>query len=127
MFSDCFQIMAAVYLFVQNHHRRRQVQRVFRDRTNPLDFMTDQQLISHYRLHRESILYLCEILNLDLQRPTIRSCALPVSLQIMTALSYYATGTFQAQNGCIHGMTKMSVSHCIHLVSKALCQRDMTK
>jgi hypothetical protein len=44
----------AVALFLLNRQRQRQRQqqipRLFRDRTNPLDYMTDTQIVHNYRL-----------------------------------------------------------------------------
>ena len=87
----------AVALYVLNQQERRhRVDRVMRDRSNPLDFMRDDELIARYRLDRPAILDFnrCHDFNRYLERPTRRSQSLPVSLQILIALRYYATGTF---------------------------------
>lgn len=47
---------------------------------------------------------------IELQRPTRRSRAFPVSIQIMVALRFFATGSFQADNGDIHNISQSSVS-----------------
>jgi hypothetical protein len=54
----------AVALFLRNRQRQRQQQipRLFRDRTNLLDYMTDTQIFHNYRLDRESIYELCHVL-----------------------------------------------------------------
>ena len=56
----------AVALFLLNiqrqGQRRQQIPRLFRDRTNPLDYMTDTQIVHSYRLDRESIYELCHVL-----------------------------------------------------------------
>ena len=81
-----------VALFLLNRQRQRQRQqqipRLFRDRTNPLDYMTDTQIVHNYRLDRERIYELCHELEAELARPTRRVHALPVSLQVMIALRY---------------------------------------
>ena len=46
------------------------------------------------RLNRVSIYELCETLQADLERSTNRSYALPVSLQDIIALRYYASGSY---------------------------------
>ena len=73
----------AVALFLLNRQRQKQQQipRLFRDRTNPLDYMTDTQIVHNYRLDRESIYELCHELEAELARPMGRIHALPVSLQ----------------------------------------------
>ena len=62
----------AVALFLLNRQRRQQIPRLFRDRTNPLDYMTDTQIVHSYRLDRESIYEQCH----ELGKPTRRVCTL---------------------------------------------------
>ena len=66
----------AVALFLLNiqrqGQRRQQIPRLFRDRTNPLDYMTDTQIVHSYRLDRESIYELCHEIEVELGRPTRR-------------------------------------------------------
>ncbi|XP_060556908.1 putative nuclease HARBI1 [Ruditapes philippinarum] len=118
--------MAALLLAVALERRRRgtipQV-RVFRDRENPLDFMDDVDLIKKYRMNRNAIYDLCEALNNDLSRPTKRSNALPVSLQVLMALRYYATGSFQSVVGDGYSVSSMSVSRCVRDVSYFITRR----
>ena len=47
--------MAAAMLYV-GRQREHRIPRVFRDRTNDLDYMDDTQLIEVYRLDKECIL-----------------------------------------------------------------------
>ena len=97
----------AVALYVLNQQERRhKVDRVMRDRSNPLDFMRDDELIARYRLDRPAILDLCHDFNRYLERSTRRSQSLPVSLQILIALRYYATGTFLSMVGDGHTVAK---------------------
>ena len=113
----------ALLLHLQNRQSERQQQvtrRLFRDRTNPLDFLSDQQIIRNYRLDREGIYTLCDELREDLEKSTKRSRSLPVSLQIMIALRYYASGSYMNVIGDAHGVSKMSVSRCINIVSKCI-------
>ena len=102
--------------------RKKRVDRVFRDKTNPLDILSDEEIRVRYRLDRRNIYNLCELLKDDLIRPTKRSQSLSVSLQVMTALRYYATGSFLSVCGDIHGLSKMSASRCIHAVTNSLCK-----
>jgi DNA-directed RNA polymerase specialized sigma subunit len=94
----------------------------FRDRTNPLDYMTDTQILHNYRLDRESIYELCHELEAELARPTRRVHALPVSLQIMIALRYFASGSYMNAIGDAHGVSKMSVSRSIHSIAKNIAK-----
>jgi hypothetical protein len=82
--------------------------------------LSDQQIIRNYRLDREGIYTLCDELREDLEKSTKRSRSLPVSLQIMIALRYYASGSYMNVIGDAHGVSKMSVSRCINIVSKCI-------
>jgi hypothetical protein len=70
--------------------------RLFRDRNNPLDYLTDESIVKNYRLDRESIYSICQDLEQDLLRFTNRSHSIPVSLQVMIALRYYASGRYMS-------------------------------
>jgi hypothetical protein len=57
---------------------------------------------------------------IELQRPTRRSRAFPVSIQIMVELRFFATGSFQAVNGDIHNISQSSVSKITKDVTQCL-------
>lgn len=109
----------ALLLYAQRHMRR---ERIFRDHQNPLDFMPDDDIHRKYRLPRRNIIQLCDTVSRDLNHRTQRNHALPVSLQVLTALRFYAVGGFQDPLGQGHGLHKSTVSRCISRVSMALCQ-----
>lgn len=119
--------IAIPYLILrsQDHNRRngklRIVRKILRDRQNPLDYMEDMEILEKYRLHREMIFSLCNILEGSLKRPTRRSHSLLVLLQICDSLRYFATGSFQAVIGDLHGISRYSVSRAIHSVTSAVC------
>lgn len=62
--------------------RKLPIPRVFRDRTNPLDNLSDFDAIARYRLPRNDIVELLELVKNDLRRPTSRSYAIPEITQV---------------------------------------------
>ena len=48
-------------------------ERVFRDRTKPLDIYDDFELIDKYRFDRQSIMMICDMLQDDLESSTFTS------------------------------------------------------
>ena len=58
-------------------------ERLFRDRNNPLDSLDDLQLYQRFRLNRQGIHELTEMLDVDLRRATNRSMALSSALQVL--------------------------------------------
>ena len=109
-----------LFLAARENQRKLPKPRVFRDRSQPLDSLDDEELISRYRLNRQCITDLCELLAGDLQRCTGRSASLSVATQILVALRYFATGSFQGVDGDLHGVSQSSVSRSISAVAKAL-------
>ena len=99
--------MAAILLIAFNQRRRR-APRIFKYQTNPLDYMDDSELI---------------VLNDDLEHPTYRSHAIPESLQVLSALRFYAKGNFQSETADLHGLSRMSVSTCVRATTNALVNR----
>ena len=68
--------------------------RLFRDRNNPLDYLSDESIVKNY-----SIYSICQDLEQDLLRFTNRSHSIPVSLQVMIALRYYVSGSYMSVIG----------------------------
>lgn len=104
----------AYYNYIRRRNPNLHRERIFRDIDNPLDYLDDTDIICKYRLPRHNIIDLCGRFNRDLRRPTLRSRPLPVSLQVMVALRFYATGSFQAILGDVHRISRPSVSRIIN-------------
>lgn len=106
---------------VINYYLRRNMERerIFRDRINPLDCFSDDELYEAFRFRRNDII---DIVN-DL-RPEIevqkRSYTVPAHMQVMVALRFFATGTFQSVVGDTVGISQPTISRIIHRVSRAL-------
>ena len=75
--------MAAAFqiLLARRQFRR---ERVFRDRSNPLDTYNDQEMIKRYRFPRDTVLEIIDRVSPLVKRPTERSGAIPVSSQVST-------------------------------------------
>ena len=93
---------------------------MFRDRDNPLDYLDDTDIIRKYILSRPLITNLCRMFQRDLQRSTMRSHAFPVSLQVMVALRFFATGSFQLVNADVYNISRANVSHISRDVTACL-------
>ena len=52
-------------------------ERLFSDSNNPLDYLSDEELYQKYRFTCEGIYVLCDLLQLDVRRPTNRSKGIP--------------------------------------------------
>ena len=72
-------------------------ERVFRDRTTPLDIYDDFELIDKYRFDRQSIMMICDMLQDDLESSTFRNRAYffffmfylhDISIQSLKLVSY---------------------------------------
>ena len=62
--------MAALFIFDELQRRDIRKQRVFRDRQNPLDYLTDGEIRERYRLSRLCLLQLVELVSYDSEKPT---------------------------------------------------------
>ena len=74
-------------------------ERVFRDRNNPIDIYDDVELYERFRFRRDDILDIVDDIRDDLEYPATRQGSLPVVLQLLIALRFYATGCFQNTGG----------------------------
>ena len=107
--------MALSLLYDPPNRRRRQ----FKQRSNPLAY-DDIDIIKKYRLSRQLIIELTESLYEDLSPQTQRNHAISASLQVFSALRFFATGAFQELLGDSHGLSKASLSRIIKKVSDGI-------
>ncbi|XP_029438231.1 putative nuclease HARBI1 [Rhinatrema bivittatum] len=88
-----------------------------------LDDVTDEYLVSTYGFPRQFICYLVDLLGSSLSRPTQRSRAISPETQILAALGFYTSGSFQTRMGDAIGISQASMSRCVTNVTEALVER----
>ena len=92
-------------------------ERVFRDRSDPLEFYDDLELMQRYRFSRSAILGITEII-VDHLNSTDRSHAAHPHVQVCVALQFFASGTFQII--CGDGVHVSQPSACRYIRAVAL-------
>uniref|UniRef100_A0AAY5KXL8 Putative nuclease HARBI1 n=1 Tax=Esox lucius TaxID=8010 RepID=A0AAY5KXL8_ESOLU len=95
-------------------------QRVYVERTKPLEQYTTEELYVRFRFGKADIEYLVNLLRPKLQHRTQRSHGLSVEDQILIALRFYACGTFYQVVGDYMGVVKSAVCDVVRDVSIAL-------
>lgn len=95
--------------------------RYFNDRVE-LESMREDDIFKSCRMSRAALLALRDIVGPGLERETHRNRSLSVDLQLLTALEFYSSGTFQWALGNATGLTQPSVSRCIDAVTDEICR-----
>ena len=108
----------AYLLLVERAQRR---ERVFRDRTNPLEIYDDVDLFKKYRFNRAGVMTLIDRLGGQLEHQTRRNHAVPPSLQVFVALRFYATGSVLGNSAVHHGISIPTCSRIVRSVTQVLC------
>ena len=103
-----------------NNARALQRERVFRDRTNPLDTYSDKRMHKYYRFTRNGAMRVIDLLAPHLEPSTQRSHAIPGNIQVFIALRFYATGCFYSTTAAHHGISEASVCRIVHRVTDVL-------
>ncbi|KAM6945705.1 putative nuclease HARBI1 [Aplochiton taeniatus] len=85
-----------------------------------LNTTSDDFLVSTFGFPREFILYLVELLREGLSRRTQRSRAITPEVQVLAALGFYTSGSFQTSMADAIGISQASMSRCVANVTKAL-------
>ncbi|XP_020783847.1 putative nuclease HARBI1 [Boleophthalmus pectinirostris] len=88
-----------------------------------LDSVSDHFLITHFGFPKSFILYLVELLRESLSRRTQRSRAISPEVQVMAALGFYTSGSYQTSMGDTIGISQASMSRCVSNVTKALVEK----
>ncbi|CAC5381344.1 HARBI1 [Mytilus coruscus] len=96
--------------------------RVFRGTISHLTNLNDDELRRRYRFGKDSIAYLCNLLQDRLSRSTNKSTALTVEQQVCIALRYYASGSFLQVIGDTLEYDKRTVSRVVSDVTDVLIE-----
>ena len=106
-------------MFLRRRARRRE--RVFRDRTYPLEEYDDDLVYKKFRFHRQFIFELAEEVSQGIEFSVPRKGSLTSVLQVWLALSFYATGSFQSVLGELIGVELSTACRTITTVTDAAC------
>lgn len=114
--------MAATYSMLYEAERNLRRNRVFRDRTNPIDSWDDAEFYRRLRFRRSDVLEIVDDIQEDLVNAN-RGRNVAATSQVCLALSFYATGAYQ--NVCAHlvGVTQRTAGRIIDRVTRALLDR----
>ncbi|XP_063416443.1 putative nuclease HARBI1 [Mytilus trossulus] len=93
---------------------------IFRGMVSHLNNLTDNEMRIIYRFGRDSIAYICNIVDDKLRRSTAKKTALTVEQQVCIALRFYASGSFLQVIGDTMGYDKATVSRAVNDVTNAL-------
>ncbi|KAJ7985773.1 hypothetical protein DPEC_G00343950 [Dallia pectoralis] len=88
-----------------------------------IETVSDEFLLTTFGFPREFIYYLAELLRDTLSRRTQRSRAISPEVQILAALGFYTSGSFQTRMGDAIGISQASMSRCVTNVTKALVEK----
>ncbi|XP_069567879.1 putative nuclease HARBI1 isoform X1 [Brachyistius frenatus] len=88
-----------------------------------LDSVPDNFLLTQFGFPRDFILYLVELLREALCRRTQRSRAISPEVQVLAALGFYTSGSFQTSMGDTIGISQASMSRCVSNVTRALVEK----
>ena len=111
--------MAAVVIMRYRNRRAIRRNRIFRDRTNPLDVYNDDEIYKKFRFHRQAILDLTDGVQQHIEHLLARQGSLTPVLQVLVTLRFYATGTFQNVVGELIGVNQSTVSRTVTRVTDA--------
>ena len=110
-------------LFVLVEEMSSPTRRHIQDRNNPLETLSDKECVQRYRMNRDGIMDICQLLDEDLRRPTKRANALPTILQVCSALRFFSQGAFYRVTGDTLDVSTATMSRCVHAVARALADR----
>uniref|UniRef100_UPI00398EEFA3 putative nuclease HARBI1 n=1 Tax=Pristiophorus japonicus TaxID=55135 RepID=UPI00398EEFA3 len=98
------------------------LQGVFRERLS-FEMMSAELCVRKLRFSKEAIGRLCDKLRDNLQTCPTTHTALSVSMKGTTALTFFASGTFQIGTGDLSSISQCAARSCIHQVTDAILRR----
>jgi nuclease HARBI1 len=94
--------------------------RVIRDRSNAFEEYDDRTFQERFRMTKVSTLILLGKVELQLQHASDRNHALPPMYQLLIALRFFATGSFQIVVSDLAGVHKSTACRAVHRVARAI-------
>ncbi|XP_031441572.1 protein phosphatase 1, regulatory subunit 8a isoform X4 [Clupea harengus] len=113
--------MAHLLLLEYIAYRSLRNERLYRDHVD-LFAESDDYLIERFRLPRPVLLELCNTLEPALRTRTKRSNPVPPHVQVLSALGFLATGTFQRELGDRVGISQSTISRGLQQVVDGIVQ-----
>lgn len=98
-------------------------ERIFRDRSQPLELYDDVDMFKRYRFNRAGVIFLIDRLGRHLEHATRRNHAVPANLQVFIALRFYATGSVLDNSAAQHGVSLPTTCRIVRSVTRVLCQQ----
>ncbi|XP_023312753.1 putative nuclease HARBI1 [Anoplophora glabripennis] len=89
-------------------------------RKNIFEELDDGKFLERYRLSKKVVIKVLEEIEPALEYATDRNFPLTPIQQLLIALRFYATGSFQTVMGDVHGISKATVCRCVKKVSEAI-------
>lgn len=114
-------ILGPIYYW--NLQRAMRRERIFRDRINPLDKYDDVDFKYRYRFSRDVVLDLIDEFKDDIEGAFFRNTDISPTFQILLALRFFATGSFQRTAGDLHGVSIATAHRIIHRVARVIAMR----
>ena len=117
--------MAAI---VRRRRRRRQNAvpmrrpRVFRDLSNPLESLDEEEVYQRYRFSTETILFIVDGVNNILETDTARNRPIPPLIQVLLFLRFVATGAHLRLVGDCLNVSESSAGRVVKSVARAIIE-----
>lgn len=87
-----------------------------------LEKMTTYEIKKHCGLPLENLKDLFEILGPFMEKPTSRAHAVPVETELIGALSFFKSGSFQYDESTVSGVSQSTISRTLHKLSTNIVQ-----
>lgn len=107
-------------------NRQRVSKRIIRDRMNPLEHYSADEIFDRYRFRPPTIIYIMGKIMQTLTHNTSKNSALPPILQFLTCLRFLATGAFHRLIGDSIGVSESTTGRCCRSVCDAIIVNMLT-
>ena len=97
-------------------NRNRVSKRVIRDRMNPLENYSEEEIFDRFRFRLPTITFIMNNIEHSINHNSKKNCALPPVLQLLTCLRFLATGAFHRLVGDSIGISETTTGRCCRSV-----------
>ena len=93
--------------------------RLFQDRTNPLEYLSEDEVYNIFRFRPDTIVYILQMLP-NLASDIYRNSPLPALVQVLVCLRFLATGAIHLLIGDATEVSRSTAGRCIRTISRMI-------
>jgi len=94
-----------------------------KDRSNPLEDLTEAQFVMRFRLKKDTAVRVIQLIHEDIKgSDSSHGTYIPTTIKFLAAMRFFATGSYQLLIGDAYNLSQPSICTTVHKISRAIAK-----